>query len=262
MSRKGVPGPGHTESTDASVRIKTDSYRSTEVPQRPRGVLGQEGYRAHYPHQPCHSSSPSCLTYGETVGDHLRKIAPQLRKKKFQTHSSHVQGFTERGTFRNASGLGDTRHSPRCYACTREGANVPFQDRDSQHPGFSREWMWTSGDPTHLPLPPQPRFPLPPPSHRAGLPVAVGKRKWGAERSGPALPLKCLQPGELGEQLPGDPKGCASGTAMGRVMMAKGKPNTGALWNAGAPPFIYFISGVSLPIRFSLEKHFHCFELL
>lgn len=58
--------------------------------------------------------------------------------------------------------------------------------------------------------------------------------------------LKCLQPGELGEQLPRDPQGCASGTAMGGVMRAKDKPNTRVLWNSGAPPFLYFISGASI----------------
>lgn len=117
-----------------------------------------------------------------------------------------------------------------CVPCVCK-CPVPGSRPHSTHPVFSRERMWRSVLPPHLPLPPQPRFPLPPLSHQAGLPVAVGKRKWVSERSGPrpALPPKCLQPGELGEQLTGDPQGCASGTTMGGVMRAKEKPNTEVL---------------------------------
>lgn len=131
-----------------------------------------------------------------------------------------------------------------CVPIGRGKCSVPGSRPHSTHPVSPQNegGVW---DPSHLPLPPQPRFPLPPLSHQAGLPVAAGKRKCVSEKSRPrpALALKCIQPVELGEQLTGEPHGCASGAAMGRVMRTEEKPNTGALWKSGAPPFYILYLG-------------------
>ena len=56
----------------------------------------------------------------------------------------------------------------------------------------------------------------------------------------------CLQPEELGEQLTGDPQGYASGTALGGVMRANEKPNTGLIGTLEHPPlYILYLGHLS-----------------
>lgn len=102
------------------------------------------------------------------------KMFHSLKSK--QNSKSWLPTLRFRGRFGEHSGVCQDWGIHRIYICA-----APVPAGGPQHLfGFLREQMWAkrgrrSGVPPHLPRIPQPRFPRPPPSHQAGLPVAVGK---------------------------------------------------------------------------------------
>lgn len=172
------------------------------------------------------------------MDDSLRKIVLQLKNKKVQNHSSQLQGSIEvnREHLKVCQGWGIHRIHI-CAVCAHEKEQMPCPriETHSYQVSLGNGCGGPGTLPTYL-------------CHlghgflyhfrliRQSFLLLLGRenRVQRGPGPGPALPPKCLQPGELGEQLPGDPQGCASG-------VLREKRNRGPMEHWSTLLYIFYI---------------------